>query len=156
VVSVLARVLQEPAHLIMASHEGEAYLTFGAPEKDSLGKPRSEFPQRRTQLGQTETCRERLRSQRSDEQINAAFDFQLLEGIKTFEASLEGAIEGIAHHSQAPEISKRCVLGAKRPPACATLRQTGKRRDLLIGESRFWNNGGFRQEDSVALDHESH
>jgi hypothetical protein len=151
-----AEVLEEPTDLIVGSDEGEAHVVFGPPQQDSLGKSRANFPQLfPSQLRQTKASRKLLSGHGPDEEINASFDFQLLDGVEALEAALEGRVEGIPH-SQAPEMPKRCVLGAERPPAVAALGQTGQEGELLIGEAQLRDDGGSRQQNPPAFNHEAH
>lgn len=149
---ILAQAFEETADLIMASDEGKTHVVFGAPEEDALGKPRADFPQVRSQSGQSKAGWKLRGCQGSDEQIDAALNFELQERVTTSEASLERGIKTVAH-SQAPEISERSLSGAERPSACATFGQASQLRELLIGEHRLGNGGGLGQQDALAFDH---
>lgn len=148
-------MLQEPAYFVMTSNEGEPDFLVGAPEEDALGESRANFPQAGPQFGQPKPGRQLVSRQGSDEQIDPAFHFQLLDGIETFEAAGEGGIKGVTH-LQAPEIPQGRVLRAEALGPCAALGQTSQRGNLLLREGGFGHHGRFRQQDTRAFDHKAH
>ena len=149
----LVEMLEEAAHLIMAADEREADLILGSPVQDALGQSRANFPQARLQLGQAKAPWQLFSRQSPDEQIDPAFNFQLLDGIEAPEAAGEGRIEAVAH-SQAPEVPQGGLLRTEGLGACAALGQASQGGELFLGERRVRDDGGLRDHHSTRLDEE--
>ena len=149
-----AEMVEEPTHFIMIADEGEPHLVTGAPKENPLRESGTDLPQPRSQLGQPKAGRELSSGQGADEQINAAFEFQLLDGIEALEAAPEGRVKTVPH-SQAPEIAKRGVGCAERSSTRPTLGQSGQERQLFVRQGWLRHDSGFGQQNALSFNDES-
>ena len=149
----LAEMFEEALHLVMTADKGEPDLVRRAPEEDPLGESGADLPQVGTQLRQAKTARQLLCRQRTEKQINATFELQLLDGMKAFEAASEGGIEAVVH-LQAPEVPQGSLGCAKCPCASPAFGQPGQRGDLFFGEWCVRHDRGLRDHHPARLDEE--